>query len=132
MTNIDYLKMLIPYGVYVELEDKHHSQEKLVEIRGSVLDTNLTINYPIYKSVKPVLRKVSDLTAKEKEELHLLGAQYCVPYKSFYSPTTPSIQAHSVLDAIIWFNKHKVDYLGLIDMDQAVHADKSLYKDDEH
>lgn len=127
-----------PYGVMVNIDG---SVGELKGIDGNTVSTNFGINYPIDKVV-PYLRpmaKMTDAEIKEVEELcdMIQNADvYGNPFKRYGMEFIHEYKGRKLCDVMDvspmdYYNKHMLDYRGLIYLGLALPATDYMYNEEK-
>lgn len=124
----------LPYGVKVGTLDNDGSLGNIwdvlryntftedIKLINSIEDADKIIDV---SEIKPYLFPLSSMTKEQKEELFIvvLDEQVSISDCSFNDMTGYSeILTNYIIDAIDWFNKHHLDYRGLIQKGLAIDA----------
>lgn len=78
-------------------------------------------------NIKPYLRQIESLTEKEKAELNSITS-LTFDGSRFYTDMTETVSSYELGKIVQWFNKHHIDYNGLIPRQIALEAPVDMYK----
>lgn len=119
-----------PYHPFVHgITGYTHNEGRLAVITSSgciiITGGGSHIHY-FFEEVKPYLRPLSTMSAKERRELRQWGS-LCMTEKDVVEDVGVYGAIHSI-PAIDWLNEHHFDYRGLIEKGLALAAPEGMYK----
>lgn len=75
----------------------------------------------------PYLRKLSSITAEERQELDEISYGRYLNEKIYDDPQGYGVPINELYSVFDWLNKHCFDYRGLIEMGLAIEAPEGMY-----